>query len=272
MPVLADCHLHSHHSGDSKTPMEEMVLRGIELGLDTLCFTEHNDFDFPAAPGDPEDLFLLNADSYLYELLGLKEKYAGKIKLLFGLELGLTPEAFRQNAVFARSHEYDFIIGSSHICHGKDPYYPAFFEGRSDEEAYREYFQSELENIKKFTNFDVYGHLDYVVRYGASKDRDYCYDKYRDILDAILEALLEAEKGIELNTGSIRSGMRDFHPCLEVLQRYRELGGEIITVGSDAHEPDYLGHCFDDAAKVLTECGFRYYTVFEKRVPEFRKL
>ena len=72
MPVLADCHLHSHHSGDSEASMAEMVLRGIELGLDTLCFTEHNDFDFPAAPGEPEDLFLLNADSYLYELLGLK--------------------------------------------------------------------------------------------------------------------------------------------------------------------------------------------------------
>lgn len=272
MPILTDCHLHSHHSGDSDAPMEKMILRGIELGLTTLCFTEHNDFNYPAAPGEPEDLFLLNADSYLYELLGLKEKYAGQIKILFGLELGLQPEVFRENAVFARSHEYDFIIGSSHLCHGKDPYYAAFFEGRSDEEAYREYFQSELENIKKFSNYDVYGHLDYVVRYGASKDKDYCYEKYKDILDAILETLLEKEKGLELNTGGIKQGMKDFHPCIDILKRYKELGGEIITVGSDAHAPAHMGEHFDRAAEVLKSCGFQYYTVFDKRLPEFIRL
>ncbi len=272
MPILSDCHLHSHHSGDSDASMEEMILKGIELGLDTMCFTEHNDFHYPAAPGEPEDPFLLNADSYLYELLGLKEKYADRIRVLFGLELGLQPEAFRENAVFARSHEFDFIIGSSHICHGRDPYYPSFFEGRSDEDAYREYFRSELENIRKFSNYDVYGHLDYVVRYGASRDHDYSYDKYRDILDAILEALLEREKGLELNTGGIKSGMRDFHPCIDVLKRYRELGGEIITVGSDAHDAARVGDCLDRAAEVLRECGFKYYTVFEKRLPEFIRL
>ncbi len=272
MPILTDCHLHSHHSGDSDAPMEEMILKGIGLGLNTICFTEHNDFNYPAAPDEPEDLFLLNADSYLYELLGLKEKYADRIKVLFGLELGLQPEVFRANAVFARSHEYDFIIGSSHICHGKDPYYPAFFEGRSDEEAYREYFQSELENARQFSNYDVYGHLDYVVRYGASQDRDYCYDKYRDILDAILETLLEKEKGLELNTGGIKAGLRDFNPCMDVLKRYREHGGERITVARDAHDPDHMGGHFDRAADVLAECGFRYYTVFEKRLPTFIRL
>lgn len=272
MPVLSDCHLHSHHSGDSEASMEDMILRGIELGLHTVCFTEHNDFGYPAAPDEPEDLFLLNPDSYLYELLGLKEKYADRIKVLFGLELGLQTEVFRENAVFARSHEYDFIIGSSHICNGKDPYYPDFFEGRSDEEAYREYFRSELDNIRKFSNFDVYGHLDYVVRYGASKDRDYSYDKYKDILDAILETLLDKEKGIELNTGGFQKGLKDFNPCTDVLKRYRELGGEIITVGSDAHEPADMGYAFDRATEVLKECGFKYYTIFEKRTPEYIKL
>ena len=267
MPILSDCHLHSHHSGDSKAPMEDMIRRGIELGMHTICFTEHNDFGYPATPDRPED-FLLNADSYLYELLNLREKYADQIKVLFGVELGLQPEVFRENAVFARSHEYDFIIGSSHICMGKDPYYPDFFEGRSDEAAYREYFQSELDNIRKFSNFDVYGHLDYVVRYGVSKDQDYSYDKYKDILDAILEELLEKEKGIELNTVGIKRGMKDFHPCADVLRRYRELGGEIITVGSDAHEPAHMGYAFSEAAEVLKECGFKYYTIFEKRTTE----
>lgn len=272
MLLTADCHLHSSFSGDSDAPMEEMIRKGISMGLKTMCFTEHQDFDYPDSPEAPGSMFLLNTDSYLYDLARLKEKYAGQIRLLFGVELGLQPEVMRQNAVYARSYDFDFIIGSSHVCHGKDPYYPAFYEGRSESQAYLEYFESILENIRKFSNFDVYGHLDYVVRYGPDRDRNYSYEKYRDVLDAILELLLEKEKGLELNTGGLKSGMRDFHPCADVLKRYRELGGEIITVGSDAHSPEHLAAHFDRAAEALKACGFRYYTVFEKRVPEFVRL
>ena len=272
MPITADYHLHSSHSGDSKAPMEEMVLRGIAQGLNTMCFTEHHDIDFPDSPEGPGSVFFLNTDSYLYDLARLKEKYEGKIRLLFGVELGLQAKSFRDISVYAKSYEFDFIIGSSHICHGRDPYYPDFYEGRSEEEAYREYFESELENIKKFSCFDVYGHLDYVVRYGPNKDREYSYEKYRDILDEILKTLIEREKGIEINTGGLSGGMRDLHPCVDVLRRYRELGGEIVTVGSDAHSPGEIASHFDRAAEALKACGFQYYTIFEKRTAEFRKL
>ena len=272
MPITADYHLHSCHSGDSDTPMEEMMLKGIELGLDTMCFTEHHDIGFPDSDDGPGDIFLLNTDSYLYDLASLKEKYAGKLRLLFGVELGLQAEVFRPISVYAKSYEFDFIIGSSHICHGKDPYYPAFYAGRSEEAAYREYFESILENVKKFSCFDVYGHLDYVVRYGPNKDREYSYEKYRDVFDEILRTLVEKEKGIEINTGGLGSGLRDPNPCLEILKRYRELGGEIVTVGSDAHSPKDIASYFDRAAEVLRLCGFRYYTVFEKRNAEFKRL
>lgn len=272
MPIISDCHMHTNHSGDSKTPMEDMIRQAISLGLQTICFTEHNDFEYPYEEEYPSNPFLLNTDSYLYELLQLREKYASQIKVLFGVELGLQPEVLRQNAVYARSYEFDFIIGSSHLCHGKDPYYPSFFAGRSDEEAYREYFESILENINKFSNYDVYGHLDYVVRYGASKDENYCYDRYKDIFDRILEALLEKEKGLEINTGGLKKGLKDAHPCMEVLKQYRRMGGEIITIGSDAHDPGHIADSFDRAYDILTECGFKYYTIFEKRLPEFFKL
>lgn len=272
MPIVSDCHLHSSHSGDSNTPMEQMVLRGIELGLETMCFTEHHDIDFPASPDEPEDFFLLNTDSYLYDLARLKEKYEGKIRLLFGVELGLQAESLRPISIYAKSFEFDFIIGSSHICHGKDPYYPNFYEGRTEEAAYREYFESILENVKKFSCFDVYGHLDYVVRYGPNMDREYSYEKYRDVFDEILKTLIEKEKGLEVNTGGLKRGMRDLHPCTDILKRYRELGGEIVTIGSDAHAPENVAEHFERAAKVLQECGFRYYTVFEKRNAEFVKL
>ena len=274
MPITADYHLHSSFSGDSDTPMDEMIIKGIELGLTHMCFTEHNDFDYPITNPDstPEGMFELNPDAYLYDFLKMREKYAGQITLCFGVELGMQPHISRENAVFAKAHDYDFIIASSHICNRKDPYYPSFFEGRTQEEAYTEYFESILENLKFYSNFDVYGHLDYVVRYGPTKDEGYSYEAYRNIFDRILERLISMEKGIEINTAGLAKGMRDANPCIGVIRRYRELGGEIITVGSDAHDPKQIAFGFDRAADILKDCGFRYYTTFEKRSPSFHKL
>lgn len=272
MPITADFHLHSSHSGDSNTPMEEMILQGISQGLAAMCFTEHNDFDYPDSPGSPGTQFLLNTDSYLYDLIQYKEKYADKIKLLFGVELGLQPQLMRKDAVYAKSYDFDFIIGSSHLCNGRDPYFSSFFEGRTQEAAYLEYFESILENIKKHSNFDVYGHLDYVIRYGPQKDTNYSYERYPEIFDEILKLLIDRGKGIEINTGGLKDGLKDLHPCMGILRRYKELGGEIITVGSDSHDTKNIAAHFDRAAKVLRECGFQYYTVFEKRSPEFKRI
>lgn len=272
MPITADYHIHSSFSGDSDAPMEEMILRGIHLGLKRLCFTEHNDFDYPITEEDPAGKFALNPDAYLYDFLTLKEKYAGQITLCFGLELGLQAHLTRQNAAFAKAHEYDFIIGSSHICNRKDPYYPAFYEGREQSAAYREYFESILDNLKGYSNFDVYGHLDYVVRYGPQKDEGYSYEIYEDILEQILKRLISMEKGLEINTAGLAKGLHDTNPCRSIIKRYRELGGEIITTGSDAHTPEQIAYAFDKAAEILKDCGFRYYTTFEKRSPSFHKL
>lgn len=272
MPITADCHLHSSFSGDSDAPMEEMILQGINIGLTHMCFTEHNDFDYPVTESDPAGKFEVNPDAYLYDFLRLREKYAGRIKLCFGIELGLQPHLTQRNALFAEAHDYDFIIASSHICHGKDPYYPSFYEGRTQAEAYLEYFESILENLKSYNNFDVYGHLDYVVRYGPHKDEGYCYEVYRDIFDRILEQIISMGKGIEINTAALARGMRETNPCTGILRRYRELSGEIITAGSDAHAPAQIAHAFDRAANILKDCGLRYYTTFEKRNPAFHKL
>lgn len=216
--------------------------------------------------------FFLNTDSYLFDLIRFKEKYADKIRVLFGVELGLQPHLSKENARYVREHDFDFVIASSHVCNGTDPYLPSFYEGRSEEEAYREYFSSILDNLKSFSNFDVYGHLDYVVRYGPDKDNNYTYEKYKDLIDRILETLLEKEKGIEINTGGLNRGLSDLHPCKEIIKRYRLLGGEIVTVGSDAHNTARIADAFGRVSETLTECGFKYYTVFEKRMPEFRKL
>lgn len=272
MPITADYHLHTSFSGDSDTPMEEMIIKGIEKGLTQMCFTEHHDFDYPIWGEFPAGIFELNPDSYLYDFLKYKEKYADKIKLCFGVELGMQPHLSRRNAAFAKAHDYDFIIASSHLCNGKDPAFPTFYEGKTQEEGYREYFESILENLKTYSNFDVYGHLDYVVRYGPGKDEGYSYEKYRDVIDAILDKLISNGKGIEINTNGLAKGLRDANPCSAIIRRYKELGGEIITVGSDAHTPESIAAYFDKAADVLTACGFCYYSTFEKRSVTFHKI
>ena len=272
MAVKSDYHMHTSFSGDSTAPMEQMILKGIELGLDSICFTEHMDMDFVYEQPSEEGMFDLNTDSYLYDFIKYKEKYSGQIQLLFGVELGVQTHLKKELALYAKSYDFDFIIASSHMCNQKDPGYASFYEGRSEKEAYREYFLSILDNLKAFDNFDVYGHLDYVVRYGPTKDAGYTYEQYCDILDEILETLIEKEKGIEVNTGALGYQLRDFNPCTAILKKYHQLGGEIITIGSDAHTPSAIARGFQRAAEVLTECGFRYYTTFEKRVAEFHRI
>ncbi len=270
--ITADFHMHSSFSGDSDAPMEQMITQAIRLGMERICFTEHLDLDYPPSPDVPADYFLLDTDAYRRELTRCQEQYAGQIEILFGVELGLQPHLKAEHASYVSSHAFDFIIGSSHVCNRQDPYYPAFFEGRTQEEAYGGYFSSILENILAFDSFDVYGHLDYVVRYGPSQDKDYSYERFREILDSILRLLLERGKGLEINTGGLKYGLSQPNPCMGILKRYRALGGEIVTIGSDAHDPRYIGYEFAKAAELLKECGFRYYTTYRERRPQFHKL
>jgi len=268
MAILTDFHTHSYFSGDCDTPTETMITKAISLGMTHLCFTEHLDFYYPVREGESLD-FNLATDQYRKEFLALKEKYDKKIHLLWGVELGLQKHIFSDLHDYTQTHPFDFVIASSHLCNGGDPYYPDFFEERSEEDVYHEYFCSILENVKNFSDYDVYGHLDYIVRYGPNKDARYSYEKYRDIFDVILKTIIENGKGIELNTGGVKYGLKDLHPATSILKRYKELGGEIITIGSDAHTPEnLLGH-FPRAGLVLKECGFQYYTIFIERKPTF---
>ena len=152
------------------------------------------------------------------------------------------------------------------------PYYPAYYKGRSERQAYLEYFASILENVAAFDAFDVYGHIDYVVRYGPNKNRDYSYRAYSEIIDEVLKTLIEKGKGIEINTGGFRYGLGHPNPTEDILKRYREFGGEIITVGADAHAPEDIAFDFQKVPEILKSCGFRYFTVFKNRKPEFIRL
>ena len=134
-----------------------------------------------------------------------------------GIEVGLQPHITEINRKAVTGHPFDFVIGSSHVVHGIDPYYPKYYEGRSEKTAYREYFESILENLNTYSDFDVYGHLDYVVRYGPDRNRFYTYEAYADIIDEILRKLISMGKGIEVNTAGFKYGLGHPNPTEAVL-------------------------------------------------------
>lgn len=275
MPVIADYHLHTCHSGDSEAPMEAQILAGIRSGLRYMCFTDHYDPDFPyvlmadVAPGT----FELDYGSYRREFLEMREKYSGRIDLRFGVELGLQAHLKEYLTEYVAAHpEFDFIIGSNHLCGGYDPYYPVFLEGRSEKEALALYLQESLDNIRAFSDFDACGHLDYVVRYLPHRDSLYSYAAFSDLIDPILTELVGRGIALEVNTAPLAKGMRYFNPLPDILARYREMGGELITIGSDAHVPERIAASFDTAAGILTALGFKYYAVYKNRKPQMLPL
>lgn len=262
---LWDVHMHTHHSGDSEAAMEGMIQSAIRKGLKGLCFTDHLDLDYLVDP----TLFLLDCDAYYDEVSKYQKQYASTFPIRFGIEVGLQPHIIEENNSIIHQYPFDFVIGSSHVSKGIDPYYPEFYEGRTEDEAYLEYFETVLENAKSDADFDVYGHIDYVVRYGPNKDKYYSYDKYKDVIDEILRTLIEKGKGIEVNTGALAKGLTHPNPTEAILRRYHDLGGEIITTGADAHLPASVAFGFERIPKILKDAGFKYYTVFHNRKPEF---
>ena len=266
--MLWDTHMHCHFSGDSDTAPEDMIKTSIEKGLNGICFTDHLDYDYQEQPG----MFDLDVDSYYKEIISLQDKYKSVLPINFGIEMGLQPHVVEKNNKITKKYPFDFVIGSSHVVHGIDPYYPNYYDGKTEDEAYLEYFESILENIATDADYDVYGHLDYVVRYGPHKNKYYSYEKYADIIDEILRQLIRHGKGIEINTAGFKYGLNHPNPTEEILHRYKELGGEIITIGADGHKPEHIAFDFDKVPDILKNAGFKYYTVFKERKPEFISL
>lgn len=271
MKITADYHMHSEHSGDSTCPMRKMIESSINKGLTEICFTEHMDLDYPDGPDNPAGIFEIDASSYQRDFDKCLKEYKDKIKIHFGIELGLQPHITSENKAFLSKYPFEFVIASNHLCHHKDPYYASFYEGRSFDDAVREFFECSLENIKCFHDFDVLGHLDYIVRY-IPKPYDYNWLKFSDIIDEILKILVSENKGLDVNTKSFQSGMDAPNPCEGILARFYELGGRIITFGSDAHKDEHIAYAFDKARICALNAGFSSYCTFEKRIPVFHSL
>ena len=274
MSIIADYHLHSEHSGDSTAPMETQIRSGIDKGLQFMCFTDHYDPEFPYEnnPDVASGTFELDYDRYRKDFLKMKDKYEGQIELRFGIELGLQPHLGSFLREYTNEHDFDFIIGSNHLCAGYDPYYPDFLCSRTQVEALRLYLEDTLANIRVFPGIDSCGHLDYVTRYLPDRDRFYTCSAFSDLIDPILRELISRGIALEVNTAPLTKGMPYFNPLPDILARYRELGGELITVGSDAHVPERIAGFFEETAGILRSLGFKYYAVYKERRPQMLPL
>ncbi len=263
---LVDYHLHTSFSSDSEAPMEDMILSAIDKGLDEIAFTDHVDFD--------DRYTLPDYNLYIPYLEDLKHKYKNDITIKLGIEIGLESTKADLVNTMTAAFPFDFIIGSSHSVRCYDLYFDQneYFSTRTKQEAYSTYFEEMLLNIKSCNDFCVYGHMDFISRYGLYEDNTLNYMEYAPFIDAVLKELIARGKGIEINTSGYRYGINNCYPDIEILKRYKALGGEIITIGSDAHYTKDVGDHIGVAYDMLHTAGFKDITVFKGRRPEFIRL
>jgi len=262
--ILADMHNHTSFSGDAQTPMKIMIKKAKKIGLTHFAITEHLDIDFPPCDVD----FSLDIDTYIQTLQTFKKKRSKNFQVLAGLEFGMQPHLSTHLHHLVNKYAFDFIVGSTHLAGGIDPYDPLFFEGISRNQGYQLYFEAVLKNISASTDFDALGHLDYMIRYWRGEGTSsYDYADFSDILDAILEQLIKKDKALEVNTAGYLAKLNQPNPSFNVLTRYYELGGELLTIGSDAHVPENIATHFNQVEPYLKTIGFKSYTVYVQRRP-----
>lgn len=255
-----DYHMHTRFSTDSEASPREHILQAIEQGLDEICFTDHQDFQYPECPFD------LDIPQYLKEMSALKEEFRDQITIKIGIEMGLDLDFKNEIHQLINAYPFDYVIGSIHVIHQTEFYDPAlFFQDLTKQEAHQKFFENTLECVKTFDDFNCLGHLDYICRYGPYDDKSVDHALYQDIIDDIFRCLIKKGKGIEVNT----SGYRDLKDCgfpnFEQVKRYYDLGGRIITVGTDSHTSDRVGEHVQDVILKLQEIGFQDVSTFTLR-------
>lgn len=272
--VLFDNHNHSQFSFDGKRSSVESAARAAAAqGLGGIAFTDHCDFFVPEMKAMHEDTVSETFDipaqqaeiSRVQELLD-KESGHGGIRLLKGVELGMHENHRDDIRRILEENCFDQVIASIHYLDDTDPFYGGYYDDKDWKHAYGHYLETIHKEMTALKDFDIMGHFDYVVRYAPYPQTCMKYQDFSDILDEMFRYLIHEGKAIEINTKSYQdySG-RTVTLDNDVLLRYRELGGEIISIGSDSHDPSRVGHNFRDFALLLKSLGFRWTAHYEKR-------
>ncbi len=268
MKLFYDYHVHTAFSEDSSMGMEEMCLGAVERNIVEIAVTDHLDIDYP----DRDFQFDLDYAAYSAAIDHAREKYHGRLNIVKGIEIGLQPHILDECAAFLEGKDFQFVIASVHAVSGMDLSGDEYYRQKTKKAAYIEYLEALLACIKNFKAFNVVGHVDLLRRYGSYRDKSMKHSDFGDLLDLVFEELISTGRGLEINTSGFRYKLQSTLPDLDLLKRYRELGGEILTIGSDAHTPHHLAYYFSAAYQVVKKAGFDYITRFPHGKPEFVKI
>lgn len=265
--LLTDTHMHSTVSFDGFNTRAEMAYAAWQAGLDVICLTDHYDIIneknelVPHYDWRPARMQQMQAQNQITP--------GSPFKLLYGLELGNAPAAFASAEEALQEPYLDFVIGSIHNCSlalsGQDFYY-VDYRGKPElaELHLRDYFSSLLA-LSRWGDYDALGHLPYPLRYMRERDGlPIGLEQYRDECRALLRLNAEAGKALEVNTNRGKDSLEDYRA---LLADWKELGGEFVTVGADAHRAEDVGKGVKRACRFLQDCGFSYVTYFEQRRP-----
>lgn len=261
---MFDFHMHSVVSFDGHDTPQAMLQAAAEAGLKEICFTDH--IDYFANVQTQEWVFDTNAYNEAYDRLTHPQ-----VKIRRGMEFGIKPDNAHLLHQDLKRRPFDFVLGSVHFVDEIDVYYQEYWEGKTVFEAERRYLEETLASVLAHDEFDVLGHLTYISKARANPvHRPVPFDDHRELIDEILRVLVQKGKGMEINTSGVdRCG--DFLPYEIYFRRFKELGGQIVTVGSDAHTASRVGQYSQRACALLKDI-FGYVCTFEGRQPIFHTL
>ena len=276
--MLADYHVHTEFSDDSTYPMEAVVKDAIGLGLDEICVTDHVDYGIKADWDSGQEILyrhgepMANVDypRYAEEIERMRELYGDQLTVRMGMEFGVQVHTIPRFEALFRRYPFDFIILSIHQVEDKEFWTQDFQKGRTQREYNERYYEEMLRVVRVYKNYSVLGHMDMIKRY--DKAGIYPFEEVRPMVAEILKTVISDGKGVELNTSSHRYGLTDSMPSAALLRLYKDLGGSIVTIGSDSHAPAHLGTCLEEAKTQLRELGFRRFCTYEGMEPSFHLL
>ena len=267
--VLFDNHNHSQFSFDGKrTSVEASARAAAEAGLGGICFTDHCDHYVPPMKASFENVVpeYFNVEEQQAEISRIQSLIGDRTRLLKGIEIGMYEECHEQIRKVLDENTFDQIIASVHYIEKTDPYYGGYYDGKDWKQAYGTYLETIYREMKWLEDFDIMGHYDYIVRYASYPVTSIRYRDFSDIFDEMFRYLIQEGKALEINTKSYEGHRgRMVELDNDVLLRYREMGGEIVSLGSDSHEPSRVGAGFTRHAAFLKSLGFRWTAHYESR-------
>ena len=260
-----DLHMHTLSSFDGNYTAADMCEAAVKNGLSTIAFTDHFDVDFY----EQHNLGTRQQTSY-DDITAAKLAFSDKIRVLVGIEMGQPTYDTELTEKTLNRYTYDFVIGSIHNLRKTPDFCELKYDQFNQDDIYSlldKYFEEEL-ILAKWNGFDTLAHLTYPMRYIVQSGRfNTDLSRYDDITDEIFKVLISNGKALEINTSGLRQPIGKTMPTDNYVRRYRELGGELLTLGSDAHFTEHVGANIDDGYAIAESCGFKYVTYFKNRKP-----